>query len=68
MVLGMRMPKTPERPYHRDTGLLRQKGKRDLNGDQPCTVLVVVAVFLYQLNLKMCTPQTVALQLVIYLK
>ena len=64
----MGMPKTRGWPYHCDTGLLAQKGKRDLNGDQPCTVLVVVAVFLYQLNLKMCTPQTVALQLVIYLK
>ena len=64
----MGMPKAPECPYHFDTGLLPQKGKRDLNGDQPCTVLVVVAVFLYQLNLKRCTPQTVALQLVIYLK
>ena len=64
----MGMPKTRECPCHCDTGLLPQKGKRDLNGDQPCTVLVVVAVFLYQLNLKMCTPQTVALQIVIYLK
>ena len=64
----MGMPKTRGCPCHCDTGLLPQKGKRDLNGDQPCTVLVVVAVFLYQLNLKMCTPQTVALQLVIYLK
>ena len=64
----MEMPKTRGCPCHCDTGLLPQKGKRDLNGDQPCTVLVVVAVFLYQLNLKMCTPQTVALQLVIYLK
>ena len=64
----MGMPKTRGCPCHCDTGLLPQKGKRDLNGDQPCIVLVVVAVFLYQLNLKMCTPQTVALQLVIYLK
>ena len=63
----MGMPKTPGCPYHCDTGLLPQKGKSDLNGEQPCTVVVVVVVVLYQLKLKRCTP-TVVLQLVIYLK
>ena len=34
----MGMPKTRGCPYHCDTGLLPQKGKRDLNGEQSCTV------------------------------
>ena len=38
------MPKTRGCPYHCDTGLLPQKGKRDLNGEQLCTVVVVVVV------------------------
>ena len=63
----MGMPKTPGCPCHCDTGLLPQKGKSDLNEEQPCTVVVVVVVVLYQLKLKRCTP-TVVLQLVIYLK
>ena len=42
----MGMPKTPGCPYHCDTGLLPQKRKRDLNGEQPCTVVVVVVVFI----------------------
>ena len=32
-VLGMGMPKTRRCPYRCDTGLLPQKGKRDLNGE-----------------------------------
>ena len=38
----MGRPKTLGCPYHCDTGLLPQKGKRDLNEEQPCTVVVVV--------------------------
>ena len=38
----MGMPKTRGCQYHCDTGLLSQKEKRDLNGEQPCTVVVVV--------------------------
>ena len=38
----MGRPKTPGCPYQCDTGLLPQKGKRDLNEEQPCTVVVVV--------------------------
>ena len=40
----MGMSKTRGWRYHCDTGLLPQKGKRDLNGEQPCTVVVVVVV------------------------
>ena len=40
----MGMPKTRGCPCHCDTGLLPQKGKRDLNGEQLCTVVVVVVV------------------------
>ena len=44
-VLGMGMPKTRGCPYHCDTGLLPQKGKRDLNGEQSCTVTVIKEVY-----------------------
>ena len=43
----MGIPKTPGCPYHCDTGLLPQKGKRDLNGEQICTVVVVVVVVVF---------------------
>ena len=42
----MGMSKTRGWRYHCDTGLLTQKGKRDLNREQPCTVVVVVVVFI----------------------
>ena len=38
----MGMPKTRGCPCHCDTGLLPQKRKRDLNGEQLCTIVVVV--------------------------
>ena len=62
-VLGMGMPKTPGWPYHCDTGLLPQKGKRDLNGEQPCTVVVVVVVVFIPTEIKEvhssnCCPAT----------
>ena len=44
-VLGMGMPKTRGCPYRCDTGLLPQKGKRDLNGEQSCTVTVIKEVY-----------------------
>ena len=44
-VLGMGMPKTRGCPYHCDTGLPPQKGKRDLNGEQSCTVTVIKEVY-----------------------
>ena len=44
-VLGMGIPKTRGCPYHCDTGLLPQKGKRDLNGEQSCTVTVIKEVY-----------------------
>ena len=34
-----------EIPSHCDTGLLPQKGKRDLNGEQPCAVTVFFFFF-----------------------
>ena len=40
----MGMSKTRGWRYHCDTGLLPQKGKRDLYEGQPCTVIVVVVV------------------------
>ena len=44
-VLGIGMPKTRGCPYHCDTGLLPQKRKRDLNGEQSCTVTVIKEVY-----------------------
>ena len=52
-VLGMGMPKTRGCPYHFDTGLLPQKGKRDLTGEQSCTVTVIKEVYFSK-----CCPAT----------
>ena len=43
-----------EIPSHCDTGLLPQKGKRDLNGEQPCAVTVF---FFYILQIS-CTSDS----------
>ena len=59
----MGMSKTRGWQYHCDTGLVPQKGKRDLNGEQPCTVVVVVVVVFIPTEIKEvyfsnCCPAT----------
>ena len=43
--MGMPAPKTQGCSYHCDTGLLPQKRKRDLNGEQSCTLTVIKEVY-----------------------
>ena len=43
--MGMPAPKTQGCSYHCDTGLLPQKRKRDLNGEQSCTLTVIKGVY-----------------------
>ena len=72
-VLGMGMPKTRGCPYHCDTGLLPQKGKRDLNGEQSCTVTVIKEVYSSKccpatFHLSMWLPWNLSLSRCNYLK
>ena len=43
--MGMPAPKTQGCSYHCDTGLLPQKRKRDLNGEQSCTLTIIKEVY-----------------------